>query len=196
MKSRAIIGICGMVFVSSALADEDSANEEGKPPRLERSERKPPKGHDPHRRPPHGPPADMFKRMDEDGDGNITKEEFFTGPRLDRLPAEKREKIFERLDQNGDGVLSREEIRKIRKEGEDRRKRELRSLDTDNSGGLSFDEISKGEFFGRLPEEKRRQIFDRMDTDGNGEINAEDKPQGPPQRKNRREEAPRKRTED
>jgi hypothetical protein len=106
---------------------------------------------------------------------------------MERLPAEQREAIFGRLDRNGDAFLGPEEIRAMRRDNERRMKEGFRKLDTDKSGGLSFDEFSKGELFGKLPEEKRRQIFTRMDTDGNGEINRADKPKGPPSRPERSE---------
>ena len=133
--------------------------------------------------PPFMPPGEMFKRMDKNRDGNISKEEFFADQRFERLPEEKRDKLFARLDRDGDGMIGREEIREMRKDAERRAKDQFRQLDEDNSGGLSFGEFSKGEFFGKLPEEKRRQIFERMDTDGSGEINAKDRPEGPPRRK-------------
>ena len=52
-------------------------------------------------------------------------------------------------------------------------------MDTDKSGGLSYEEMSNGKFFSQLPEEKRKQIFERMDTNGDGVITPEDKPKGP-----------------
>jgi Ca2+-binding EF-hand superfamily protein len=128
-------------------------------------------------------PGEMFERMDKDRDGNITKEEFFSAQRLERLPEEKRERFFSRLDRDNDGMISKEEIRAMRQDAERRSKDEFRQLDANRSGGLDFAEFSKGEFFGKLPEAKRRQIFDRMDTDSNGEITAEDRPKGPPHRK-------------
>lgn len=67
----------------------------------------------------------------------------------------------------------------MRQESHERHMNELRKLDTDESGGLSFEELSKGEFFSRLPEEKRKEIFDRMDTNGDGQITPEDKPKDP-----------------
>ena len=125
----------------------------------------------------------MFRRMDKDQDGKITREEFYSSPRLERLPEEKRDRIFARLDRDGDGMISREEIGMMRRDAEKRARDEFRQLDENNSGGLDFAEFSKGEFFGKLPEEKRRQIFERMDTDGSGEITAEDRPKGPPRRR-------------
>lgn len=124
----------------------------------------------------------MFRRMDRDGDGKISKREFFASPRMERLPVEKREEIFARLDRDGDGFLTHREIMAMRHDAERRVRDGFRKLDTDNSGGLSFEEFSEGEFASKLPEEKRRQIFDRMDTDGDGEITAADRPEGAPER--------------
>jgi len=186
MKNKLLVcGMCAAVMVSSAVAEEDP-RPEGTHPRPEKSgdgdkgEKGERGGRDGKKGRPHfGPPGDMFKRMDKDGDGNITKEEFFANPRLERLPEDKRGKLFSRLDGNGDGSLSKEEIRDMRKDAEQRAKEEFRTLDTDKSGGLNFAELSEGEFFSRLPEEKRRQIFNRLDTDGNGEITPADKPKRP-----------------
>jgi Ca2+-binding EF-hand superfamily protein len=141
-------------------------------------------------RPPHGSPEDMFKHLERDGDGKISKREFFASPRMERLPLEQREAIFGRLDRDGDGFLEPEEIRAMRHDNERRMKEGFRKLDADKSGGLSFEEFSKGELFGKLPEEKRRQIFGRMDTDGSGEINGKDKPKGPPIRPEKPERRP------
>lgn len=44
--------------------------------------------------------SEMFKRMDTNGDGVISKQEFM----------EQAEKRFKRLDANGDGQITREEI--------------------------------------------------------------------------------------
>jgi Ca2+-binding EF-hand superfamily protein len=84
------------------------------------------------------------------------------------------------IDGDGDGFVSREEIRAMRHQAERRAMEGFRKLDTDGSGGVSFEEFSKGEFSSKLPEEKLRQVFNRMDTDGNGEINGDDRPNGSP----------------
>lgn len=174
MKTILAGGILASILASAAMAEgerrSDGAkpNEGGRPP------------HDGEKRPFHGGPEEMFKHMDKDGDGNISKREFFASPRMERLPEEKREEIFGRLDRDGDGFIEREEIMAMRRDNERRAMGQFQKLDTDQSGGLDFEEFSKGELFGKLPEEKRRQIFTRMDTDGNGEINGADKPKGPP----------------
>jgi Ca2+-binding EF-hand superfamily protein len=184
MKSILTGGFMAGVMAAAAMAEGERRPgvDEKRPPGSEQRPRR-----DGEMRPPHAKPEDMFKHMDRDRDGKISKREFFASPRMERLPAEQREAIFGRLDRNGDAFLGPEEIRAMRRDNERRMKEGFRKLDTDKSGGLSFDEFSKGELFGKLPEEKRRQIFTRMDTDGNGEINRADKPKGPPSRPERSE---------
>ncbi|MGJ8645059.1 MAG: EF-hand domain-containing protein [Luteolibacter sp.] len=176
-----------------ALAISANAEDEGRP------ERERPRGGEGRaegkegRRGPHLAEADeMFRKMDTDGDKNISKEEFFAAPRLERLPEDKRDLLFERLDGNGDGMISRQEIFKMRNDAERKAVDGFRKLDADGSGGLNFEEFSEGEFFSKIPEQRRRLMFDRMDTDGSGEITAEDRPKGPP---NKRPEKPGFKTE-
>ncbi|MEP2774410.1 MAG: EF-hand domain-containing protein [Luteolibacter sp.] len=184
---------CGIL--AGALALTANAEGEGRPDR-ERPGREHPRGGEGRpemrdgregkegKRGPHmAPPDEMFRQMDTDGDGNISKQEFFASPRLERLPEDKRGVIFDRLDGNADGQISREEIRRMRDDAERKVREGFRKLDVDGSGGLNFEEFSQGEFFGKLPEDRRRQIFERMDTDGSGEITAEDRPEGPPPHK-------------
>jgi Ca2+-binding EF-hand superfamily protein len=122
---------------------------------------------------------DTFKLLDKNGDGMISSEEFYQSPRMQRLPQEKREVIFSRIDTDADGRITPPEIRKMRQESHERHMQELRKLDEDRSGGLSFSELSKGEFFSKLPDEKRKEIFDRMDTNRDGQLTPDDKPREP-----------------
>ncbi len=192
MKRTLVTAILAGILVPTAMAEGDARPAREARPERPRPEGKPDKdggkrmekdGRDRRDLNPFGNPGEMFKRMDKDLDGNITKEEFLAAPHLQRLPEENREKFFNRLDRNQDGVISKDEIREMHKDAERRAKGQFRELDADKSGGLSFEEFSKGEFFAKLPEDKRRQIFGRMDTDGNGEINSQDHPKGPPRRK-------------
>ncbi len=148
-------------------------------------------------RPHHEGEGEMFGMLDKNNDKVITSEEFFAGPRMANMPQEQRDKLFARMDLDGDGKVTPEEIRKMRQESHEKHMREVRELDTDKSGGLSFEEMSLGKFFSQLPEEKRKQIFERMDTNGDGQITPEDKPQGPrPQPENREREERGERSKD
>jgi Ca2+-binding EF-hand superfamily protein len=183
MKTILAGGILAGAMVATAMAEDDRRPERDRPNAENRDDRgRPTRPERPDRpdKPPFDRQIEMFKRMDTNRDGRISKEEFFASPRLASLPEEKRQAIFSRLDTDGDGILGREEIRQMRHDAERRAKDEFRELDADKSGGLNFEEFSKGKFFGKLPEEKRRQIFARMDTDGSGEITADDRPKGPP----------------
>lgn len=191
MKTILVTAILAGILVPAVMAEGDAREERPEHPRPKGLQDKQGGKHiekegrekDGHERPPLGNPEEMFKRMDKDHDGKISKEEFLSAKHLQRLPEEKREKLFSRLDRDNDGIISKDEIRAMKQDAERKVKDQIRQLDKDKSGGISFAEFSKGKFFSKLPEDKRRQIFERMDTDGNGEINAEDHPKGPPHRK-------------
>ncbi|WP_411825907.1 EF-hand domain-containing protein [Luteolibacter sp. AS25] len=169
MKTILVYTLCSGVLVSSAMAEgeprPDDERSDRREPRRERGDR-----HKPEHR------ELIFKKMDADGDGQISKDEFFAVEMTERVPEEKRDELYARLDRNKDGMISMREIEAMGKEQDEKRRREFRELDTDKNRGLSFEEFSKGRFFSKLPEEKRREIFNRMDTDKSGEITPEDHP--------------------
>jgi Ca2+-binding EF-hand superfamily protein len=180
MKLQVLLGVyaCALPFPLQA---EGESREKPVRPFLEKRGEDRQKGEERNgkmRRPPEGK-GDMFGMMDKNGDGVITAEEFFASPRMERMPQEQRDKLFARIDLDGDGKVTVEEVRKMRQESHERQMREFRDLDTDKSGGLSYAEMSLGKFFSQLPEEKRKQIFERMDTNGDGQITPEDRPKGP-----------------
>jgi Ca2+-binding EF-hand superfamily protein len=175
MKTILLYAVCIGAVASSAVAEGEIRPEIRKP----RDENRAEKGGDPRNRErkpeisPFGGHGEMFKRMDTNKDGLISKREFFSSPRLASLPEDKRDEMFARLDTDNDGSISKKEIQTLRENG-DKRAREFRELDLNRSGGLDFAEFSEGKFFKRLPEEKRRELFNRLDTDNNGEISPKD----------------------
>ncbi|MDP1588111.1 MAG: EF-hand domain-containing protein [Prosthecobacter sp.] len=53
-------------------------------------------------------PEEMFKRVDKDGNGSVSKEEYMAGP--GKKDAAKGAERFGKLDKNADGSLSKEEF--------------------------------------------------------------------------------------
>lgn len=129
--------------------------------------------------------AETWKTADADGDGSISRNEFDAMPRIQKLPVPMRDKLFTRLDKDGDGKLSRNEIEgfgRNRDAGQRPPMKRLWELDSDKSGGISFDEFEQGELFNKLPPERQRALFDRLDTDGDGLITPKDRPAPRPKR--------------
>ena len=58
---------------------------------------------------PKRDPAEVFKKLDTNGDGKISLDEFKAGPQGKKDPA-KAEEIFKKKDKDGDGSLSLEEF--------------------------------------------------------------------------------------
>lgn len=172
MKTILVYALCSGVLVSGSLAEPKKPSPEGedggKGWHSKKRERRGPGGR-----------GRMFKRMDTNQDSLITKEEFFAVAVTEKIPEERRNALFSRLDQNKDGVISKKEIGDMRREQDEKRRKDFRELDIDKSGGLSFEEFSKGKFFAKLPVEKRRKVFERMDSDGDGEVTPKDRPKRP-----------------
>lgn len=123
--------------------------------------------------------ADFWKSVDKDGDGFISREEFAGMPRIENLPEEKREELFKRFDKNSDGKLGRDELVPGGHDGQRPPFQRLWGLDVDKSGGVSLEEFKAGEFFKKLPPEKQEAVFKRLDTNGDGLITPQDKPEMP-----------------
>lgn len=54
-------------------------------------------------------PEEMFKRLDKDGNGSVSKEEFMASPGA-KKDAAKAEERFGKMDKNKDGSLSKDEM--------------------------------------------------------------------------------------
>ena len=122
------------------------------------------------------PWAEMFRRLDKNGDGALSLDEFMAMERLARVPEEKRREIFRRLDKDGDGKLFPHELAALHEElGHGGRMPRLEELDLDHSGGISFEEFRQAPFVSKLPEEQQRALFDRLDRDGDGQLTPKDR---------------------
>lgn len=130
---------------------------------------------------PMRPFLEAWKLADTNHDGFISKAEFDAMPRTLNLQAEKRDHLFKRLDKNGDGKLSREELGQLVKphDGPGLKMQRLWELDTDKSGGISFEEFKMGQFFMKLSPERQKAIFRHLDADGDGMITPKDRPEPP-----------------
>ena len=125
-------------------------------------------GQRPDQRQPRG--ADMWKRVDKDQDGAISRDEFAQMERLAKLPEDKRAALFDRLDKNSDGQIDRTEMHQGRpKPGQGRPDMpRIWELDKNQDGGVSFGEFQAGRMFSRLDPEKQKRMFSRLDTNGDG----------------------------
>ena len=125
---------------------------------------------------------DFWKSVDKNQDGFLTKEEFDGMPRIMNLPEEKRVSLFERLDKDSDGRLGRDELVKMGGKPHDRNEppmQRLWELDLDKSGGISMEEFKEGMLFKKLPADRQVALFERLDTNRDGTITPQDKPEPP-----------------
>jgi hypothetical protein len=102
-------------------------------------------------------PSRIFDSADTNADGVITREEFHAA----------RERMFVRLDRNGDGYIDTDDLSGRlagRQKSQERLAELVTQLDRDGDG-----RVSKAEFVaGPTP------LFDRADTDHNGELSKEE----------------------
>lgn len=130
---------------------------------------------------------EAWKKADTNGDTFISPEEFAAMERIAQLTPEKRDELFKRFDKNSDGKIGQDELRPPRPnptpnpnpdggEGPPRRKR-LPELDLNKDGKIDFDEFKTDPFVNRLPEESQQNMFKRFDTDGDGFLTPQDRPQ-------------------
>ena len=140
---------------------------------------------DPGKREGPRPFQQAWKAADKNGDGVISPEEFAAMPRVQNLPEEKPAKLFERLDKNHDDRLNRAELQHSEHPPHGRHSepvRRLAELDADRSGGVSMDEFKAGPLAKKLPPERIERIFQRLDSDGDGQITPKDRPEDPRRR--------------
>lgn len=111
----------------------------------------------------------MLRDCDRNEDRVISFEEFVLVERVARIPEEHQKKLFSRFDKDGDGSISRKDIPDSPEVHRRHRERDL-----DGDGRISFDEFSKSPRLADLPEERRREIFSRIDHNEDGFLDRSD----------------------
>jgi len=102
-------------------------------------------------------PGKIFESADTNGDGVITRGEFHAA----------RERLFARLDRNGDGFIDKEDLSGRlagRRKAQERLAELVTQLDEDGDGRISRTEFVDG----------ATPLFDRADTDHNGELSKDE----------------------
>lgn len=139
---------------------------------------------------PGGGPGHFLRAADRNGDGAVSFEEFSQLERISSLPEEKQKQLFARLDKDGDGMIRKDEIPKPPGGRGERGPFAMRQLDTNGDGVVDYDEFLAGPFAKRMPEDRRRAFFDRLDRNGDGHLSPEDQPRGGPRDGRRPPERP------
>ena len=119
---------------------------------------------------------------DVDGDGQLSVEErqAFKAARKEAR-GERRAKVLEQFDADGDGKLNQEEREAAREAHrariEAKRQERFAEADTDKNGSLSLEEFSAIPPVARRIERREnfaQRVFDRMDKNDNGTIEADE----------------------
>lgn len=123
-----------------------------------------------------GPGPNFIARLDTDGNGEVSLDEFKT------VRPEMSEERFSRLDADKSGGVTVEELRAAAANRPSPAEREafmnrvFARLDADNSGGLSFEEMKNG----RRPITEER--FGQLDANGDGSVSKDEFMAGPGRR--------------
>ena len=120
-----------------------------------------------------GPPRPeaFLKAFDSNADGTVSRAEFDAGERTSTLSEETRDKIFQRLDKDSDGFISSKELKGMKpKRGRDL----LASADQNGDQKISKDEFAAHPPFEKLTEERRSELFERLDRNSDGFLDGKD----------------------
>ncbi len=116
-----------------------------------------------------GPPPNlgqMFKHLDTDENGSISKAE------AEAADAKRLVEHFDEIDADSDGEITKQEFAQCHKDRAENRKDQrgehLKDLDTDKSGTISLNEAKDGDA------KRLVQNFDQIDANGDGKITKEE----------------------
>jgi len=117
-----------------------------------------------------------FARLDINQTGSLDFTEFSRASLISELPEWQRKKIFKRLDHNRDQQIRRSDIKGFSGSG-DRwacPRIDFKKYDTSKSGGLNVEEFFKMPWVSRLPEDRRKRLFQTLDKNKDGEISPDE----------------------
>ncbi len=112
-----------------------------------------------------------FATFDADKNGGLDLKEFSQCPQIAHKGEEVALRIFTRIDHNKNKRIERFEL-KWSGGPRARPPIDFAKYDSNTSGGLDFEEYSKLPLMEKIPEARRKKLFDRIDADKSGEISA------------------------
>ncbi len=125
-----------------------------------------------------------FDRLDINRDGTLDFKEFTKLSSLEKKDEHVRKRMFAKLDRNQNGTIERSELR-WRGRRPHHPRFDFSKYDKDNSNGLSYEEYSKIPWINKVPETRRKKLFQRIDVDKNGEISPDEVRNARPGRRHR-----------
>lgn len=112
-----------------------------------------------------------FAELDADKNGGLDLKEFSQCPQMAHKGEDVVSRIFARTDRNNNKRIERFEL-KWSGGPRARPPVDFAKYDSNTSGGLDFAEYSRLPLMGKVPEERRKKLFERIDADKSGEISA------------------------
>jgi Ca2+-binding EF-hand superfamily protein len=110
-----------------------------------------------------------FGQLDTDKNGSLDLTEFSKFPQMSEKGEGLVLRIFTKTDRNKNKRIERFEL-KWSGGPRSHPPIDFAKYDTNQSGGLDIEEYSKLPLMEKIPEERRKKIFERIDADKNGEI--------------------------